>query len=243
MSTRYSPPSDRTLERLDDEFETVAPRSRSRTGGTAERVGEDGVAATDAPAEPVYTRTSEMRTGSAKRLAAARGRGERAGASHDSAEQDPDAPPKRRGPSLKARAVGYLSRREYTRVDLARKLAPHAESEEEIEQVIDALTREGWQSDERFAHSLAHRKASRQGTSRIVQELKQSGVADVQIAEVKESLRATEYERALEVWRRRFGEAPADRAAYAKQARFLAGRGFAHDVIRRVIGAAGHEDD
>ncbi|OZI44529.1 recombination regulator RecX [Bordetella genomosp. 5] len=237
MSTRYSPPSDRTLERLDDEFETVAPRSRGRAEG------EGSATASAAPDVPVYTRTSEMRTGGARRRAAARGRDDEAGAEPPHADGDPDAKPKRRGPSLKGRAVGYLSRREYTRADLARKLAPYADSEEEVEQVIDALTREGWQSDERFAQSLAHRKASRQGTARIVQELKQSGVADAQIAEVKESLRATEYERALDVWRRRFGEAPADRAAYAKQARFLAGRGFAHDVIRRVIGASEHDDD
>ena len=34
---------------------------------------------------------------------------------------------------------------------------------------------------------------------------------------------------------------PEDRAAYAKQARFLASRGFAHDVIRRILGAG--DDD
>lgn len=251
MTSRFRTPSERTLERLDDEFETVAPRSGggARTPAASERQPDD------APEAPVYTRSSELRAAKAERTARRRADREarQDGGAVDAAAADaaapggagPDASARtaRRGPSLKMRAVGYLSRREYSRQDLARKLAPHAESEEEVAQVLEALTREGWQSNERYAQSLAHRRAPRQGTARIVQELKHSGIDDVQIAEVRDTLRATEYERALEVWRKRFGEAPADRAAYAKQVRFLASRGFAHDAIRRVIGSAGAEDE
>lgn len=129
-----------------------------------------------------------------------------------------------------------MSRREHSRAELARKLRPHAESIDEIEAVLDALQQEGWQSNTRYAQSLVHRRAPRQGTARIIQELRQSGVEDADIAELREGLRATEHERALEVWRRRYGAKPEDRNAYAKQARFLASRGFAHDVIRRILG-------
>lgn len=144
--------------------------------------------------------------------------------------------PERKGPSLKMRAVGYLSRREHAREELARKLAAYADDADEVEAVLDALEKEGWLSTERFAQSLVHRRASRQGTARIVQELRQHGVDDNQVAELRDQLRATEYDRALEVWKKRFDVKPADRAAYAKQARFLASRGFAHDVIRRILG-------
>lgn len=150
--------------------------------------------------------------------------------------QTASAPPARSGPSLKARAVGYLSRREHSRAELARKLQPHAQDGEEIEAVLDALQKEGWQSNTRFAQSLVNRRAARQGTARIVQELRQSGVDDGDIAELRDKLRQTEHARALDVWRRRFDGKPQDRQAYAKQARFLAGRGFAHDVIRRILG-------
>lgn len=157
--------------------------------------------------------------------------------------RDDAAAPSRPGRTLKARAVGYLSRREYSRLELARKLQPYAEEGDDIEAVLDDLQREGWLSNARFAQSLAHRRAPRQGASRIVQELKQQGVADDQVAELREQLRATEYARALAVWQKRFGEKPADRAAYARQARFLAGRGFAHDVIRRILGGGDDELD
>ena len=150
--------------------------------------------------------------------------------------------PKPRGPRLKARAVGYLSRREYARNELARKLQPYAEDASDIDPVLDALEKEGWLSTERFAQSLVHRRAGRQGTARIVQELRQHGVAEDQVAQLRDDLRATEYQRALEVWHKRFSAKPADRNQYAKQARFLAGRGFAHDVIRRLLGD-GREDD
>ncbi|MVW72189.1 recombination regulator RecX [Bordetella sp. 15P40C-2] len=152
------------------------------------------------------------------------------------------AKPKPRGPSLKARAVGYLSRREHARNELARKLQPYAEAPADIERVLDDLEKEGWLSTERFAQSLVHRRAGRQGTARIVQELRQHGVAEEQVAQLRDDLRATEATRAQEVWRKRFGAKPVDRNEFAKQARFLAGRGFSHDVIRRILGDSSDDD-
>jgi regulatory protein len=55
------------------------------------------------------------------------------------------------------------------------------------------------------------------------------------------SLQASEVERARAVWRKKFGVPPADAAQRAKQARFLAARGFDGAVIRRVLG--GTEQD
>ena len=56
-----------------------------------------------------------------------------------------------------------------------------------------------------------------------------------------DALRASELERARALWQRRFGQVAADAASRAKQMRFLAGRGFSGDVIRKVI--AGLDDD
>ena len=65
----------------------------------------------------------------------------------------------RSGLSLRARAVGLLSRREHSRVELSRKLAVHAQSPDELNALLDALAKEGWQSDERYVQGLVHRKA------------------------------------------------------------------------------------
>ena len=152
-------------------------------------------------------------------------------------------PVKRKGPSLKARAVDLLSRREHSEQEMRRKLARHAEDPAEIDPVIASLKKEGWLSAERFTQSLVHRRAPGRGMSRVVQELRQHGVDPDQIAEVKESLQATELDRARDVWERRYGTPPADTNARAKQTRFLMSRGFSYDVIKRVLAGAGDSSD
>lgn len=153
-------------------------------------------------------------------------------------------PQKKTGPSLKARAVDLLSRREQSEQEMRRKLARHAEDPAEVEPVIASLKKEGWLSAERFTQSLVHRRASGRGMSRVVQELRQHGIDPDQIAEVKESLQATEVSRARDVWERRYGTPPEDANARAKQTRFLMSRGFSYDVIKQVLSGAGdvHDD-
>jgi regulatory protein len=144
--------------------------------------------------------------------------------------------------SLKGRALQYLAQREHSRMELARKLAPHADDANDIDTVLDALQAAGWLSEERFVESVLHRKAARLGTARIRQELQGHGLAPEAVAAAVERLRSTELERARAVWTRRFGgEAPTDAAERARQMRFLAARGFAAEVIRRVV--RGSEDD
>lgn len=163
----------------------------------------------------------------------------------DEDDFSPDAPgargagqPARRGRpslSLKGRALKLLSMREHSRVELRRKLAPHAESPEQLEAVLDEMAASRFLCLERFADSVVHRKAARFGTARIKAELAQhqlpSHVADA----VVRTLRDTELERAHELWARRFGEVAATPQEQARQARFLMARGFAGDVVRRVV--------
>ncbi|MEY4763978.1 MAG: hypothetical protein RI907_651 [Pseudomonadota bacterium] len=142
------------------------------------------------------------------------------------------------GLSLKGRALKYLAAREHSRLELRRKLGPHAESPEEVDRLLDELEQRGFLSAERFVQSVLHRKAARYGAARVQAELSQHQLpADLTLA-AREQLRGTEFERAQAVWARRFGEAPQTPEARAKQMRFLAGRGFAGDVVRAVLKAA-----
>ena len=61
--------------------------------------------------------------------------------------------------SLRARAMDILSRQEISRVGLKRKLAPYAESEEELENVLDEFAERNWQSDQRYAEAYIHSKS------------------------------------------------------------------------------------
>jgi SOS response regulatory protein OraA/RecX len=171
-------------------------------------------------AEPVYSRGST-------------GRG-KASATGDS---------KRKGPqlSLRGRALGYLSRREHSRTELSRKLMPHLGEGDSLDTLLDALEREGWLSNERFVESVVHRRGARLGTSRIVHELKRNGIDETLIQDAGAELKKTELTRAREVWSKKFGEPPTTPAERAKQARFLATRGFTGGTIIKVL-KAGDDD-
>lgn len=141
----------------------------------------------------------------------------------------------RPGRSLKARALEYLSRREYSRGELARKLAPFAEEHDALNALLDTLEREGWLSDARFAESVVHRRAARMGANRIMSELRRHAVDDALIDTVGAQLRETELARAQAVWRKKYGQLPRTPAERAKQARFLATRGFSRATIAQVL--------
>jgi len=149
--------------------------------------------------------------------------------------------------SLKARALGYLSRREHSRTELRRKLAPHAESAEEVDALLDWLEGENWLSNTRFAESVVHRRAGRYGTARLMQELKTHQLSEETLSDVKVQLQSTEAARAKALWDKRFGRPPVDLAERAKQVRYMMARGFPRSVVSRIIAGAdellGDDDD
>ena len=149
----------------------------------------------------------------------------------------------RPGLSLKGRALKYLAQREHSRLELQRKLAPHAETPEQVDTVLGELARAGLFSEQRFADALVHRRAARFGVRRIAQELDQHRLRDADTAAALTELRRTERDRAQAIWRKRFGQPPADLAERARQHRFLAQRGFGGDTIAWVLRDAGDRGD
>jgi regulatory protein len=135
--------------------------------------------------------------------------------------------------SLRQRAISLLARREHTRVELIRKLSPHGTSEE-IETVLNELASSGLQSDARFAENYVRSQSARLGTARLRQSLRTKGVATALIESGLVDL-PDEMERARAIWTKKFAAAPADAREWAKQARFLQGRGFSSNVIRNLL--------
>ena len=139
--------------------------------------------------------------------------------------------------SLKGRALRLLGNREHSRAELQRKLAPHEEEPGQLQRVLDELQAKGFIDEQRVVDSLLHRRAPALGASRIRHELQLKGVPASLVAQAVSALLASEAQRARDVWQRRFAHVPADAKERARQARFLAARGFAGDVIRRVLKA------
>ncbi len=106
---------------------------------------------------------------------------------------------------------------------------------EEVDALLVWLQAQGYLDEARFIESRIHVRAARHGNLRIRQELAQHGLTlDTTQAQ---TLKDSEFERAKLIWQRKFGDEdpPADAAARAKQMRFLAGRGFSADVVRRLF--------
>lgn len=139
------------------------------------------------------------------------------------------------GDSLRERALKLLARREHSRRELARKLAPHSEDPDELESVLDELEARGWLSERRVVEQVVHARRTRFGARRIERELIEKGVSEEAVAAALPELKAGELEAARAVWRRKFGRQPRTAAERARQARFLQGRGFPLDVILKVI--------
>lgn len=135
--------------------------------------------------------------------------------------------------SLKARAVDLLSRREYSRRELERRLAPHAESAEALAAVLDELAERNWQSDARFAEQFAEARARKYGTRRVRMEMRERGVDAGLIDEALSG--HDDFPAALAQWQKKFGQLPQSPEEKARQIRFLATRGFGMDVIRRIL--------
>lgn len=146
-------------------------------------------------------------------------------------------------PSLRARALRLLARREHSRLELDRKLAPHAQDPDELAGLLDDLARRGWLSERRLIEQVVYARRGKLGARRIRQELLDKGVDGELIAEALPQLKAGELETARAVWRKKFGGSPRNAAERARQVRFMQGRGFALDTILKIIKSAGADEE
>jgi regulatory protein len=147
---------------------------------------------------------------------------------------------------LRTKALALLAQREYSRVTLARRLLPLAESAEAVECLLDDLTARQQLSDARYAENRVHARGQRYGDRRLARELRQEGLDDDSITAAlaggeDESLRCQA------IWQRKFGVLPGTLAERVRQQRFLQYRGFSATSIRQVLhgltGEAGAEDE
>ena len=139
--------------------------------------------------------------------------------------------------SLRDRALAMLARREHTRAEMMRKLSPHSESPEQVEQLLDALCARGWLSEARFAESRANTLARKFGSRKIEYDLRSRGVSAEVVEQTVERALAQELENCRAAWQRKFGELPQGAAERGRQMRFLAGRGFSAEAVRQVLKA------
>lgn len=137
--------------------------------------------------------------------------------------------------SLKGRALRYLSMREYSRIELARKLSAYAQDDDELNRLLNWLEESKFLSDQRFSEALVNKRQGRFGNQKILAELQSHQLCKEDLEVIKDDLEATELQRAVEVLWRKFSAPPVDHREKAKQMQFLAQRGFSSRAINYAV--------
>jgi regulatory protein len=134
---------------------------------------------------------------------------------------------------LKVRALRYLVRREHSRDELARKLAPYAVSVEILEGTLNWLESTGKLSNRRFAELRAHSLARKYGAAKIRHDLASKGVSEELAARIASA--GDEAARAKAILERKYRAPATTREERARRARFLQSRGFSYETIRSAL--------
>ncbi|MEO8417126.1 MAG: recombination regulator RecX [Methylophilaceae bacterium] len=137
--------------------------------------------------------------------------------------------------SLRERALGYLSRREYSYKELQQKLQAYADEQDDLPALLEDFKQRGWLSEERYTEQVVHARKRKFGSLRVAHELREHGVAEDLVAKAVAEVKSDEVANARAICRKKFDALPATREQWAKQARFLQSRGFSFDVIKQVL--------
>ena len=149
-----------------------------------------------------------------------------------------DADKQEAAKKLRNKALRLLTTREHSREELLRKLAQakarHTREEaralkpdkDDIAALVDGLTAQGWQSDDRYAEAIVRRLTGQASRRFIGEKLAQAGIKKDVAATALEVLEQDEMAVAQALWARRFGDTPKDDKDRQRQIRFLLSRGF-----------------
>ncbi len=138
-------------------------------------------------------------------------------------------------PSVKAVAVRMLARRDYSRAELAQRLAHKGIPRDDIERALDELAAQGLLSDSRFAGATVRRKSGEYSKRAIAGALKASGVDSDVASQALAASEVDDDDAIVALWLRRFGTPPANDREKARQVRFLQSRGFSLSAIFKLL--------
>ncbi len=123
-------------------------------------------------------------------------------------------------------ALEMLARREHSYLELTNKLAQQYQADD-IEQALDKLKSQNYQSDQRFANEFVQMRFNQgKGSIKIAMDLKQRGIDNFDLSAYDF------FALAKEVRVSKYGEvSPSNYKEKSKQQRFLQSRGFGFNEI------------
>ena len=147
------------------------------------------------------------------------------------------------GTRLRSYAFAVLTRKEYSKKDLIEKLALYAENREEVLTLVEELSRENYQSDQRVAEMVVRSQIRKgKGPNRIKLALRAKSI-DKELAQ-NDMNEIDWYDEAYQLKVKKYGvDVNKDPKIKAKQIRFLQYRGFEMDAIMKAISRKNRDDE
>lgn len=130
-----------------------------------------------------------------------------------------------------------LTRREHSRDELVRKIQAKGFEVALVQQVVDELSAQGWQSDDRFAESFIRSRISNgYGPLRINYELQQHRIDCQQLERLVAETTGSWMQLIERVYSGKFSQVHSmSYKEWTKRARFLQQRGFSFEMIRALF--------
>ena len=147
------------------------------------------------------------------------------------------------GTRLRSYAFAVLTRKEYSKKDLIEKLALYAENHEEVLTLVEELSRENYQSDQRVAEMVVRSQIRKgKGPNRIKLALRAKSI-DKELAQ-NDMNEIDWYDEAYQLKVKKYGvDVNKDPKIKAKQIRFLQYRGFEMDAIMKAISRKNRDEE
>ena len=137
--------------------------------------------------------------------------------------------------------MDLLARREHGVIELSRKLKIKGFDADLVDEAVAKLLSDNLVSDQRFCESMIHSRFNRgNGPVKVRYELQNKGVAEHVVDSVMEDLLPDWQQSLSKLIKKKYdGQLSGVPAERIKQVKFLASRGFPHDMIYSVIKDAG----
>jgi regulatory protein len=132
------------------------------------------------------------------------------------------------------------SRREICTSEIRKKLLAYNLSVQEIERIIEILSKENYINDERYAISFAHDKFrfNKWGKIKIEYELKHRGISDIHIMKAMDGIDSKEYKDMIKselIKKLRKDKSSRAYVLKSKLLRFGQSKGFETDLVFNII--------
>lgn len=137
--------------------------------------------------------------------------------------------------NLRSKALDFLSRRDYSYLELFNKLKRYTDDEIAIKTILDEMVNKRFLNEERYIESFINTKSQKFGSQKI-RYLLSAKVNDPDlINQLYNEANIDELRIACEQLKKKFPTPPKDNKERAKYLRFLLNRGFNYEITNSAL--------